>query len=238
MCGRYRIKNTKELAEHLRDTFGIEDGVPAQPRYNVAPSQDCPVIIMDDEGDVVVPSSMRWGYVPYWEQAEKPKVAPINAQAESVMTNGMFRQSLQRRRCLVPADGFFEWLRLDEKTKVPYDIRLKSGRPFFMAGIYENATGNRPATFAILTTRPNELMTKIHSRMPAILDDDEARRWMRRGNLTPETVAALTAPHPAEEMEANTISALVNSPRNDLPEVLEPVMFVPPPKEPVQGELF
>jgi putative SOS response-associated peptidase YedK len=241
MCGRYRIKNTKGLSEHLRDTFGIEEGVPAQPRYNIAPSQDCPVIIMDDEGDVVVPSSMRWGYVPYWEQSEKPKVAPINAQAESVVTNGMFRQSLQRRRCLVPADGFFEWLRLDEKTKVPFDIRLKSGRSFFMAGIYENAVANRPATFAILTTRPNELMVKIHSRMPAILDDDKARRWMRRGSLTMETVAELTAPHPAEEMETTTISALVNSPRNDGPEVLEPVLFVPPPKEPprpVQGELF
>jgi putative SOS response-associated peptidase YedK len=241
MCGRYRIKETDELTAHLRATFGIPDWVPDRPRYNIAPSQDCPVIIMDDEGDIIVPASMRWGYVPFWEKSEKPKLAPINAQSESVATNGMFRQSVQKRRCLVPADGFYEWLRFDEKTKVPFDIHLKGGRSFFMAGLYEKATETRPATFAILTTRPNELMAKIHTRMPAILDDDEAKRWIQRGAITPDQVAEFTAPHPAEEMEAIPISALVNSPKNDLPEVLAPVAFTPPPKpppKPVQGELF
>lgn len=241
MCGRYRIKDTDELTRHLRDTFGIPDWVQPTPRYNVAPSQQCPVIIMDDEGDIVVPAVMRWGFVPFWEKSEQPKLAPINAQAESVATSGMFRQSVQRRRCLVPADGFYEWLRLDEKTKVPFDIHLKGGRSFFMAGIYEKPAGPRPATFAILTTRPNALMEKIHRRMPVILDDDEAKRWLQRGDLTPERVAELTAPHPAEDMEATPISSLVNSPRNDRPEVLEPVAFTPPPPappKPVQGELF
>ena len=243
MCGRYRIKDTDELTAHLRATFGIPDWVEDRnhPRYNIAPSQDCPVIIMDDEGDVVVPAFMRWGFVPFWEKSDKPKLAPINVQTEKVSTNAMFRQSLQKRRCLVPADGFYEWLRLDEKTKVPFDIHLRGGRPFFMAGIYEKATGTRPATFAILTTAPNELMAKIHNRMPAILDDTEAKQWVQRGDLAPEKVAQLTAPHPAEEMEAVTISSLVNSPRNDRPEILEPVAFTPPPPappKPVQGELF
>lgn len=242
MCGRYRIKNTGALGAHLRDTLGVEDWEEGalQPRYNIAPSQDCPVITLDDEGDVVVPA-MRWGFVPYWETSDRPKVAPINAQAEKVAENGMFRQSLQRRRCLVPADGFYEWLRLDEKTKVPFDIHLRDGRPFFMAGIFEAATAARPATFAVLTTAPNELMAKIHTRMPAILDAAEAKRWLRRGELTPDEVAELTAPHPAAEMEAVPISGLVNNPRNELPEVLEPVAFTPPPAappKPVQGELF
>ncbi len=237
MCGRYRIKDTDELTEHLRRTFGIPAWVQGQ-RFNVAPSQEMPVIIMDDEGDVVVPATMRWGFVPFWEKSAKPKLAPINAQSETAATNGMFKQAVQRRRCLVPADGFYEWLRLDETTKVPFDIFLKTRRSFFMAGIYENATEVRPATFAILTTRANELMARIHNRMPAIVDDDEARRWLAPGGLTPEDVGRLTAPHAAEEMEAVSVSSIVNNPRNDGPECIVPVAFQPPPPRPQQGELF
>lgn len=245
MCGRYRIKDTKKVTQHLQVTHGIPDWLTDQnePRYNVAPSQDCPVIILDDEGDVMpVPCLMRWGLVPYWETSDKPKVAPINAKSEEVAAKPMFRHLLQKRRCLVPADGFYEWLRLDDgKVKVPFDIRLKGGRPFVMAGLYEAATESRPATFAILTTGPNALMAGIHDRMPVILDDEEAKVWLRRGALSPDTLAALTAPHPAEDMEANPISSLVNNPRNDMPEILEPVAFTSPPPappKPVQGELF
>lgn len=240
MCGRYRIKDTDQLTAHLRETFGIPEWVEElnRPRFNIAPSQDCPVVIMDDEGEAIVPAFMRWGFVPYWEKSERPKIAPINVQAETVATNGMFRQSLQKRRCLIPADGFYEWLRLDEQTKVPFDIHLRGSRPFFMAGIYEQAAAGRPATFAVLTTTPNELMAKIHTRMPAILDDHEAKRWLTPGGVTPENVAGFAAPHPADEMEAVSISSLVNNPRNDLPEVLEPAAFTPPPPKPVQGELF
>ena len=240
MCGRYRIKDNDQLTEHLRSTFGIPDWVEDRnrPRYNIAPSQDCPVITLDEEGDVVVPAFMRWGFVPHWEKSDKPRLAPINVQSESVATNGMFRQSLQRRRCLVPADGFYEWLRLDEHTKVPFDIHLRGGRPFFMAGIYEKPAAGRPATFAILTTTPNPLMAKIHTRMPAILDDAEAKRWLAPGEIAAESVAEFAAPHPADDMEAVSISSLVNNPRNDLPAVLEPAAFTPPPPKPVQGELF
>lgn len=243
MCGRYRIKDTDELTQHLRRTFSIPAWVKDRqgPRYNIAPSQDCLVIVHENDGDVLpVPLMMRWGFVPSWETSDKPKFAPINAQAENIAANGMFRQALQRRRCLVPADGFYEWLRLDEKTKYPFDIHLKGNRPFLMAGIYEEATAIRPATFALLTTGPNEVMTRIHPRMPAIMDDDEARRWLKPGPLTSEEVVALTEPHAAAEMEATPISPLVNSPKNDVPEILEPVAFPPPaaaPK-PVQGELF
>ncbi len=237
MCGRYRIKDTDELSVHLRRTFGIPDWVADKPRYNIAPSQEVPIVTMDEEGDVIVPA-MRWGFVPFWEKSDRPKLAPINAQAEGIATSGMFRQSVQKRRCLVPADGFYEWLRLDEKLKVPFDIHLRGGRPFFMAGVYEQGTPTRPPTFAVLTTQPNALMAKIHRRMPAILDDAEAKQWLAPGEVSAEKVAELTVPHPAEDMEAVSISALVNSPKNDLPEVLEPVAFTPPPPKPVQGELF
>lgn len=244
MCGRYRIKDTDQITEHLRKTHNIPEWLidQRQSRYNIAPSQDCPVIIMDDEGDVLpVPCSMRWGFVPSWEKSAKPKLAPINAQAETAATNGMFKQAVQQRRCLVPADGFYEWLRLDDgKVKLPFDIHLKGNRPFVMAGIYEQATASRPATFAILTTRSNEIMMKIHNRMPAILDDVEAKRWLTPGPITVDDVVRLTTPHAAEEMEAVPISALVNSPRNDMPEILEPVAFMPPPPRPKesQEELF
>jgi putative SOS response-associated peptidase YedK len=240
MCGRYRIKETDELTRHLRDTFNIPDWVPERPRYNIAPSQDLPVLALDEDGRPEV-ATMRWGFVPEWEKADKPKLAPINAQAEKVAANGMFRGALQKRRCLALADGFYEWLRLDEKTKIPFDIHLRGGRSFFMAGIYSAATEQRPATFAVLTTGPNDLMRTIHNRMPAILDDDEARQWITPGPLSAEQVAALTVPHAAAEMEASPISALVNSPRNDGPEILEPVAFTrppPAPPKPVQTELF
>jgi len=240
MCGRYRIKETRAFSAHLREMFDIPDWGEAgdRPRYNIAPSQDCPVIIMDDEGDVMAPAFMRWGFVPYWEKSAKPRLAPINAQAETLATSAMFKQSAQRRRCLVPADGFYEWLRLDEHTKVPFDIHLKGGRPFFMAGVFEKGAGARPATFAIVTTAPNELMAKIHSRMPTILDDERAKAWVRRGAISPENVAELTRAFPAGAMEATPVSSLINSPKNDQPEVLEPVAFTPPPPKPTQGELF
>lgn len=237
MCGRYRIKDTDELTEHLRQAFGIPDWVVDRTRYNIAPSQELPIVARDDDGKLTL-ATMRWGFVPFWEKSGKPKLAPINAQTEKVATSAMFRQSVQKRRCLVPADGFFEWLRLDENTKVPFDIHLKSQRSFFMAGLFEKSTETRPATYAILTTRANELMARIHTRMPAILDDEEAKRWIGPGPMTSEQVAELTVPHPTEEMEATPISSLVNSPRNDGPEVLEPVAFMPPPPKPAQGELF
>jgi len=238
MCGRYRLKDTDVLTAHLRRTFNLPDWVEG-PRYNVAPSQDIPVVTADANGTAHL-TTMRWGLVPYWEKSEKPKLAPINAQSEGVTEKALFRQAVQKRRCLVPADGFYEWLRLDEKNKVPFDIHLKDGAPFFMAGIYEDAQPGRPATCALLTTEPNELVAKIHHRMPAILDPEEAKRWLAPGPISKEQIATLTAPHPASEMAVVPISSLVNSPRHDGPEILEPVNFVPPPPTPKvqQGELF
>jgi putative SOS response-associated peptidase YedK len=240
MCGRYRIKDTDVLTEHLRRTFGIPDWVTA-PRYNIAPSQDLPVLTMGGDGRAQV-TTMRWGFVPAWEKSEKPRLAPINARSEEAFDKGMFRQSVQRRRCLLPADGFYEWKRLpDGRTKFPFDIHLKGGRPFFMAGIYESATGQRPETCLVFTTGPNAVMAPIHDRMPVILDDEAAGRWLAEGALTREQFAGFTIPHSASDMEAVQISPLVNSPRNNGPEVLLPATDFPPPpirKTDLQGELF
>ncbi len=167
---------------------------------------------------------MQCGLVPFWEKSEKPKFAPINARSEDIMGKVMFKQSVQKRRCLVPADGFFEWKRLDEKTKIPHFIIRKNREPFFIAGIYEAATATRPETYALLTTGPNELMREIHDRMPLILPREKARRWVRPGAVSSEVVAGLCVPLPAAEMRAYPVSMIVNNARNDVPECVEPVM--------------
>jgi putative SOS response-associated peptidase YedK len=221
MCGRYRIKDTDALTEELRRTFKIPDWVMG-PRYNIAPSQVLPVVINDDGGRAKV-ATMRWGLVPFWDKSEKPKIAPINARSEDAFAKTMFRQAIQKRRALVPADGFYEWKRLPGDLKQPFDICLKDGRPFFFAGIYEEATGIRPASYLLFTTRPNSLMAEIHNRMPAIITGERAQRWIAPGPVSPDQLTEFTEPFPAEEMVARPVSALVNNPRNDSPNCIAPI---------------
>ena len=236
MCGRYRIKDTDLLTDHLRRTFGIPDWVKGPARYNIAPSLECPVIIMDDEGDVQpIPSIMRWGFMPFWQKPDDKKIE-VNARSEGISAKPKFRDAVKKRRCLVPADGFYEWRRDTPRISYPFDFHFKGNRPFVMAGIYERATEGRPANFALLTTGPNELMAPIHHRMPVILGVEKAKRWLTPGPVTDAEIDELATPYPAQEMEAVPISTLVNSPKNDLPEILEPVM--PPPPKQSQGELF
>lgn len=220
MCGRYRLKDTDELTERLRLVFKIPRWVTG-PRYNVAPSQEVDVIVRAEDGTYQL-RRMRWGFVPFWEKAAKPRIAPINARSEEAIAKPMFRQALQERRCLIAADGFYEWKRESETVKHPFDISRKDGKAFFIAGIYENATEARPATQLLFTTGPNELMARIHDRMPVILSDERARQWLEPGQLTVERFAEFARPFPAEQMQARPISSLVNSPRHDGPEVLAP----------------
>lgn len=193
------------------------------PRFNVAPTQTLPVLRRDSDG--IVADLMKWGLVPFWDRSEKPKIAPINARVEDVLSKPTFKQSMQKRRCLVPADGFFEWKRLDAEgtLKVPYHIQRRGGQPFTFAGIYESATELRPASFAFLTTGPNELMASIHNRMPVILSREGEERWLADGPMDAETLTELGRPFPAADMEAFVVSRLVNSPRNDVPECVAPV---------------
>jgi putative SOS response-associated peptidase YedK len=219
MCGRYRIKDPELFRQYVREVYGIELP-PLSPRFNIAPSQSLPIVSSDDDGRPRA-SLMRWGFVPFWDKSEKPKLAPINARSEGAFAKPMFRQSIQKRRCLVPADGFYEWLKLPaEDRKQPYDITLRSGRPFFFAGIYEPATDNRPATYLLFTTRPNELMQPIHDRMPAILTEEQAKQWIQPGPIAAEQLEHFMQPFPAGEMVARPISTLINSPRNDTPECI------------------
>jgi putative SOS response-associated peptidase YedK len=218
MCGRYRIKDAEAFKRYLKEQFGI-DVADFAARYNVAPSQVMQVITVDDAGNFVA-RKMRWGYVPFWEKNDKPRIAPINARAEEAMAKPMFRQSLERRRCLVPADGFYEWQVRAGLGKQPFDISVADSAPFFFAGIFEQGTVTRPDSYLLFTTKPNELMATIHDRMPAILTEENAKRWIQRGDITPEALAEFTAPYPARKMRARPISTLINSVKNDGPECI------------------
>jgi putative SOS response-associated peptidase YedK len=221
MCGRYTIKDVQAVMPLIRAIKNLARDL--RPTFNAAPSQLLPVVRVGEDGEREL-VDMRWGLVPFWDKTEKPKFAPINARSEDALGKATFKQSLQKRRCLVPADGFFEWKKLDAagKLKVPYHIQLRGSRPFMFAGIFEAGSGDRPETFAFLTTGPNAVMEPIHNRMPVILGPDEAEAWARPGTLDSAALGAFAAPFPADQMEAYTVSRLVNSPHNNSPECVRP----------------
>ena len=175
MCGRFIRTSPRAV---LADEFGVEHfvNVDFAPRYNIAPSQSVEAIIND--GTELRLGPMTWGYTT--SAADKTKPAPINARAETIATMSLFREGFQRRRCLVVADGFYEW-RKDQNGKTPYFIHLRSRRPFGFAAIWSStrtAMGQRVGTCAILTCTPNELMASIHNRMPVILPKAARDRWL------------------------------------------------------------
>lgn len=223
MCGRYRLKDPDRVLEALRAIFGDRLGpVALTQRWNVAPSQQMTVVRA--RGTAVEGESMRWGFVPPWDRTEKPRLAPINARSEEAAVKPMFRDAVRTRRCLVPADGFYEWRRMDAATKLPYCIGLREERPFFLAGIYaESIPELRPATFALLTTRPNAAVAAVHDRMPVILEGERAARWLQPGVVSDTDFRVLCEPLPNDAMALWPVSTLVNNPRHESAEVCLPV---------------
>jgi putative SOS response-associated peptidase YedK len=246
MCGRYRIREGDKLTKHLRDTFQIPDWVPDRldPRYNIAPTQLVLTIVADETGKPRA-KEMKWGFLLKLKGADKPKMQP-NARSETAFTKFSFRYPVQHRRCLIPADGFYEWRREDAagKVKQPFDFHRKGEAPFFFAGIYEDAKGTEPELCLLLTTQPNEVVAPVHDRMPVMLTGDAAKRWLKPGPLTEDEFKMLTGPYDANDMEAVPISSLVNSVKNNGPELLTPAVVgkielepAPLPKD-GQQELF
>jgi putative SOS response-associated peptidase YedK len=223
MCGRYRLKDPDRVLEALRAVFGERLGpVRLERRWNIAPSQQ--VTVLHAEGDRVEGQGMRWGFVPPWDRSEKPRLAPINARSEEAFGKPLFREAVRSRRCLVPADGFYEWQRTGETTKTPYCLGLASERPFFLAGLYADAfPGLRPPTFALLTTQPNGAVAPVHDRRPGMLEDGAADRWLRPGPLAEEDYRTLCRPIGSEDMLVWPVSTLVNNPRHETAEVCAPV---------------
>jgi putative SOS response-associated peptidase YedK len=209
MCGRFTRTSPRPV---LQDEFGITEvaDIDLEPRYNIAPSLTVEAIIRTGEARRLGP--LRWGFT----AASGTGPTPINARAETVATSPLFREAFRRHRCLVVADGFYEWRREGRRT-IPYYIHLRSGRPFGFAGIWSvhrTAAGARVGTCAIITCPANELVAQIHTRMPVIVPAPARDRWLDPYADLP-TLRETLVPLPAEEMEAYEVSTLVNSPHND-----------------------
>jgi putative SOS response-associated peptidase YedK len=229
MCGRYTLGTP---AEDLAARFDVEP--PAfEPSYNCAPGQSLPVVTDDRPEEF---TEKRWGLTPSW--ADSDDGGHINARAETAAEKRTFSDAFERRRCLVPADGFYEWVTEDGGRR-PYRVAFEDGRPFAMAGIYERWTPSTTQTglgefgrggpdrspdpvesFAILTTEPNELVSELHHRMAVVLAPDEEETWLHGEQ---SAVRSLLDPYPADELTAYPVSTRVNDPENDESSLVEPV---------------
>ncbi|MDF2717959.1 MAG: response associated peptidase [Paenibacillus sp.] len=221
MCGRYTI--TISLEELLL-RFHIDPAFPLyhRPRYNVAPGQLVPAIVNDGERNRI--GELKWGLIPQWAKDESIGSKMINARAETVAEKPAYRIPLERKRCLVPADGFYEWKRKDDgKTKQPMRITLRNEAMFAMAGLYDIWTtpdGRKVSTCTVITTAPNRLMADIHDRMPVILRPEHEAVWLDRGMRDTSRLLDMLKPYPAEEMRAYPVAAGVGNVSNDGPECI------------------
>ncbi len=235
MCGRYTLMVEPADLEARFDSRFVASETVALPRYNMAPGQQLPVITGDDPETI---RQLEWGLVPSW--ADDDSGGLINARAETIDEKPSFRDAYAQRRCLVLADGFYEWVETDGR-KQPYRVAFEDDRPFAMAGLWErwesnaettqagleafgggiattDADGGPLETFTIVTTEPNDLVSELHHRMAAILEPEHEREW-----LTADEPRTLLEPHPADEMRAYPVSRAVNDPSTDVPSLVDPV---------------
>ena len=235
MCGRFARRSTQEV---LADWFGvdIEDMPWFGPSYNIAPQSTQPVVRLNADTGRPEFALMRWGLVPYWAKDVKIGYSTINARAEEVASRPLYREALKKRRCLIPADAFYEWQKLNEKARLPFAFGMQSGEPYAFAGLWERwkpKKGEPLETFTILTTDPNELAEPVHDRMPVILERRDYSRWMEAGELERPPVDLLR-PYPAEKMRSWPVNERVGNVRNDDPELLMECR----PQSSAQGRLF
>lgn len=222
MCGRFRLARKKEILEAAFDAEGApEDWVPGYvPRYNVAPGQEIAVVRQDAERLAGVLSHMRWGLIPSWAKESSIGFKTINARAETAAAKPSFGELLRSRRCLIPADGFYEWKRVG-KEKLPFCFTLADESLFAFAGLWDrwkSPQGQIIESCTILTTAPNELMRDVHDRMPAILARDAYGMWLDPGFTRIPELQPLLKPYPADAMRRYRVSQRVNQVKNDDPE--------------------
>ena len=218
MCGRFALIVDASV---LADVFDVDPPRELQPRFNIAPTQTIPIVRSGKERPREL-ALVRWGLVPSWAKDEKIGARMINARGETVAEKPSFRSAVKTRRCLIPADGFYEWVRTGE-AKQPHFVHFGDARPFAFAGLWERwhkEPGEPLETCTIITTTPNELLTDLHHRMPVILPPDRYGEWLDPRPLVPERLQNLLVPHPAEGMEAYPVSTYVNKPVNDSPECI------------------
>jgi putative SOS response-associated peptidase YedK len=215
MCGRYKLSRRKQVVEEYFDATSDEPDW--NPRYNVAPTQSVPVIRQHPKEPIRELSLMRWGLIPSWSRDSSGAARMINARAETAATKPAFRDALKSRRCLIPADGFYEWSRM-EKTKQPYCFEVGEGEVFAFAGIWDrwrNPNGDSVDTCSILTTTPNAVTAAVHDRMPVILDPDGYELWLDPGMTNVAAASDLLKPCDARRMRSYPVSSRINHVAND-----------------------
>ncbi|REJ71686.1 MAG: SOS response-associated peptidase [Planctomycetota bacterium] len=221
MCGRFTLRASPlelaEVFELLREPVAI-------PRFNIAPTQSVAVVRAGEAGREL--SQVRWGLIPSWAKDEKIGSRLINARGETVAEKPSFRSAFKRRRCLVPADGFYEWKKLDDRSKQPYFIGMAGDEPFAFAGLWEHWTdpgGKEVESCTIITTEANELLAELHDRMPVILHEQDYDQWLDPQEAEKDRLLGLLVPYESSALRAYPVSRLVNSPRNDVAECVKPI---------------
>jgi putative SOS response-associated peptidase YedK len=215
MCGRYRLSRRKQLVEEYFDSTPWEEDW--NPRFNIAPTQPIPVIRQHPKEAVRQLSVMKWGLIPHWAKDGSIAMSTINAKSETAATKPAFRDPLKFRRCLIPADGFYEWKKTGT-AKQPFCFEVNDGELFAFAGLWDgwkDASGNWIKTCSILTTTPNTLTATVHDRMPVILDPESYDLWLDPVMQNVAAISELLKPYDASQMQLYPVSSRVNHVTND-----------------------
>ena len=224
MCGRYVLHHS---AQEVQARFGLVTSLSeVSPRYNAAPTQQLPVIVARGEARRL--EWMRWGLVPSWAKEINPAVSTFNARAEGISEKPMYRGPIRRQRCLVPADGFYEW-RAAGKHKQPYFIHRADDALFAFAGLYDRyrqPDGTDLWSYTIITTEPNAEIAPLHHRMAVILRPEDEEEWLAPEVTDPLQVMRLLRPYPDGELAVYPVSTLVNNARQDAPEMIAPISLM------------
>jgi len=214
MCGRFTLFEPDRV---LSKIFDLGEILPLKPRFNIAPSQAVAAVRVSSAGGARELALLRWGLIPSWAKDRSIGSRMINARAETVREKPSFRNAFRRRRCLVPANGFYEWQRREDR-KQPYYVRMRDDRVFAFAGLWDRWDGEEGSvaeTCAILTTAANSVLAPVHDRMPVILDPAMYDRWLDPSTPDPDSLASLLVPFPPEGMVAFPIGTRVNNPSVD-----------------------
>jgi len=230
MCGRFVLTSDAKAIQQQFDLDTVPDTM--QARYNIAPTQ--PIAVISNENSKAL-DFFQWGLIPSWSKDPTIGSKMINARGETVDEKPSFRSAFKRRRCLIPANGFYEWTKSgSSKTKTPVFVHLDNQALFAFAGLWEtwhSPEGDEIRTCTIITTEPNDLVKPLHSRMAVILDEEDYDLWLSPDELPADALKPLLRPYSSERMNVYEVSTLVNKPTNDVPECIVPVN--PPPQQEV-----
>ena len=223
MCGRFTLTDPNA---DIAVQFGLPEMPDIPPRYNIAPTQSVAAVRLktgEQSRELVM---LHWGLIPFWAKDPKIGARMINARSETAAQKPSFRAAFVRRRCLVIADGFYEWQK-QNGTKQPFFIHLRDARPFAFAGLWEHWQGPDASVIescTLLTTEPNDFLRPVHNRMPVILNPADYGLWLDPEIRQPDQIQHLLRPYPAQEMDAYPVSTFVNRPANDSPRCIEPLV--------------